>query len=412
MASATHRRGRRTALDPELFTNLFREANGLKGRPDGASRPVRATAMNAVLTTHGQALRDTVRAWHAERDAIDSQLSESFEALVAYQSHLDEWQQQLARERQELQAAKEQFEQGCNEAGNRGKELQREQEELRAARATLDAERETLSAKQAELERERADLLAVQVAVKRGCDELDVARRQLENDRGDAESTLDQMARERSELGGVKAQLESERNDLRTARGKIDQERDELLAERKQLERDRAAMEKGQSEGSATLTAELNAAREKITTLSTTLLARTDELRTLDNRRSEALTEMELVRAREKELKVALEELKRINEQERANWKEELRQLRELLGQRVEKPAPAATPRAAAPLAAGQSAAPVRPSAPSPSHAPAAGSGSAHVIPRENPVLGSIVQQFDKLRQQRASDRNAANKPR
>ena len=166
-------------------------------------------------------------------------------------------------------------------------------------------------------------------------------------------------------------------------------------------------MEKGQFEASATLTAELNAARDKIGALTTSLLNRTDELRTLDNRRSEAVTEMELVQAREKDLKAALEEHKRAAEQERLHWKEELRHLRELLQRRMETVAwrNARRPRQSS-RRMQLTAQPVTTTAAQ----PAKGGGSAHVIPRGNPVLGSIVQQFDKLRQQRASDRNSANK--
>jgi hypothetical protein len=49
---------------------------------------------------------------------------------------------------------------------------------------------------------------------------------------------------------------------------------------------------------------------------------------------------------------------------------------------------------------------PVPPTPITPTARSTSSSGGAHVIPRENPVLGSIVQQFDKLRQQRASDRS------
>ncbi len=52
------------------------------------------------------AVRETFRAWNAERDSLDSELSESLVALEAYQLHLDTWQQQLARERGELQSAR------------------------------------------------------------------------------------------------------------------------------------------------------------------------------------------------------------------------------------------------------------------------------------------------------------------
>ena len=55
-------------------------------------------------------MRQTFRHWHAEQESLESQLAESLAALSAYQSHLDAWQQQLARDREELGKAREQWE--------------------------------------------------------------------------------------------------------------------------------------------------------------------------------------------------------------------------------------------------------------------------------------------------------------
>lgn len=220
---------------------------------------------------NGEAIHDTFKAWHAERESLDSQLSESLAAISAYQSHLDAWQQQLAHERDELRNAREQF------------------------------------------------------------------------------------------------------------------------------ERDRTT-EKNHADTSATTLNELHAARDKITALTTLLLSRTEELRTLDNRRAEVQTEFELSRAREKELKVALDEHKRAVEQERSQWAEELHQLRELLERQFDGPIVDET------AAHAEQAEPTVASQP-------AGTG-ARVIPRENVMFGSIVEQFGKLRQQRASDRQAFSRPR
>jgi chromosome segregation ATPase len=383
--------------------------------------------MTLALSKNGDALRDTFRTWNAERDVIDAQLSESLAALAAYQSHLDEWQQQLAREREELRAAKELFERGRDEIGATHGELNRERESLRAAQADVDRnsaelraahdliehdrselsaardqlklDQEAMDAARAELERDLIGLHAALAEVKRDRNELEAARTQFERDRGETKTELAQFERERNELRSAKDQLESDWNELRGARGKIEQERDELRASRNQLERDRAATDKGQFEASATLTADLNAARDKIGALTTSLLSRTEELRTLDNRRSEVVTELELARAREKELKAALDEHKRTAEQERVHWTEELRHLRELLERRVETNtveervvSAAEQPALVVPLQSTLS--------------------GANATPRKNPVLGSIVEQFDMLRQQRASDRHSAGKSR
>lgn len=328
-----------------------------------------------VLSSSGEAIRDTFRAWHTERESLDAQLGESLAALAAYQSHLDAWQQQLARERGELLAVQLDSEHGCEQLQAARALVERDRDELHAARNQFDLDQDVLRAAHAEMDRDR--------------DELRGAR--------------EQMDRERDELRAAKGQLEGDWDELRGARGKIEQERDELRAARNQVESDRVAADRGQFEASATVTAELNAARDKIGALTTSLLGRTDELRTLDNRRAEVVTELELARAREKELKAALEEQKRTAEQERAHWTEELRHLRELLARQLD-----ATDMEDRAMTVDQAATVAAPAA---STSVGAQVG-ARVIPRENPVLGSIVEQFGKLRQQKAFDRQAANRPR
>ena len=232
--------------------------------------------MTLAVIVNGDAIRETFREWNAERDSLDAELSESLAALEAYQLHLDTWHGQLAREREELQSARDQF------------------------------------------------------------------------------------------------------------------------------ERDRSVSEKNQAESSAATIAELHAAREKITALTTLLLSRTEELRTLDNTRAEIQTELELSRARERELKSTIDDQKRSVDQERSQWADELKQLREVVERQLETPVvdePSSTNERPAPTS----------DAPSPTPSSPA---SAQSPPRESPVLGSIVEQFGKLRQQRAVERQANNRQR
>ena len=172
-------------------------------------------------------------------------------------------------------------------------------------------------------------------------------------------------------------------------------------AARNQLDRDRAAAEKGESEASATLSAELNAARDKISALTTSLLSRTEELRTLDSRRAEVATELELARAREKEFKTALDEHKQSGRTRRGA----------LEGRAAATPRAARAPRGSDRCRGTNYASCGTACAVAPPQ-PTVGYTTAQAAARANPVLGSIVQQFDKLRQQRASDRHSANKPR
>jgi DNA repair exonuclease SbcCD ATPase subunit len=235
--------------------------------------------MTVASTINGDAIRQTFQAWNAERESLDAELSESLAALEAYQHHLDAWQRQLARERGELQTAREQF------------------------------------------------------------------------------------------------------------------------------ERDRASAEKNDAEASAATITELHAAREKITALTTLLLTRTEELRALDNRRAEVQTELELSRARERELKAAIDDQKRSVDQERSQWSEELKQLRETVERQLD------TPVDVQPTAAVAGQVPTETAQPTPARTSPAGNGG-HAPARENPLLGSIVEQFGKLRQQRAVERQAQNRQR
>jgi septal ring factor EnvC (AmiA/AmiB activator) len=132
-------------------------------------------------------------------------------------------------------------------------------------------------------------------------------------------------------------------------------ERDALCASREEFERERAAADKGNVE---------------------------------------LVTELEQFRARETDLKLALDEQKRLLEGERAKWTEELRQMRETLERRKE-----------ANQARSDSPATIEPARP----AARINSAESH---GGNPVLGSIMEQFGKLRQQRAIDRQAQRKAR
>jgi hypothetical protein len=203
-----------------------------------------------------------------------------------------------------------------------------------------------------------------------------------------------------AELSESLVALEAYQLHLDAWQQQLAREREELQSDREQFECDRSASEKNQSESSAATVAELHAAREKITALTTLLLSRTEELRTLDNSRAEVQTELELSRARERELKSTLDDQKRSVEQERSQWADELKQLREVVERQLE-----------APIVGEPATATDRPALEAPAPSPPS-PGSAQSPPRESPVLGSIVEQFGKLRQQRAVERQANNRQR
>jgi hypothetical protein len=119
-------------------------------------------------------------------------------------------------------------------------------------------------------------------------------------------------------------------------------------------------------------------------------VSRTEELRVLDERRAELATQLDLSRVRENELKVALDEAKHAREQDQAQAAEESQKLRELLRRQSEK-------------------ADVQPRT-APAENGAERHSESHVA--NNPVLASVMEQFGKLRQQRAQDRPALKKGR
>jgi septal ring factor EnvC (AmiA/AmiB activator) len=213
-------------------------------------------------------IRATLHEWRAGQESLDAQLAESLSALAAYQSHLDAWQQQLAKEREGLRQAREKFE------------------------------------------------------------------------------------KERAASGEGKT---------------------------------------GHEDAPAEPGSELAEAREKISALSASLLTRTEELRQMDERRSQLASELEMNQAREKELVAALEEQKRSLEQERAHRAEELRNLERLTGSADAAAQPDSDKAIASLEQSGR---------------PAGNNGQVN----ENPVLGSIVEQFGKLRKQRAMDRQVLRK--
>ncbi len=198
-----------------------------------------------------------------------------------------------------------------------------------------------------------------------------------------------------AELTESLAALAAYQAHLDTWQQQLADQREALRAARDEFAAERAAAEQAQDESRAEVSAELGAAREKVASLTSALLARTEELRALDGRRAEMATELELARAREKDFTAKLEEVKQSREEQRAQWSAELRHLRTMLERRLESEAEPC-----------QEADAALPPAPRPPAEPAGRS------PSHSPVLGSIVEQFGKLRQQRSTQRAALNKSR
>jgi chromosome segregation ATPase len=185
--------------------------------------------------------------------------------------------------------------------------------------------------------------------------------------------------------------LSAYQSHLDTWQRELAQKREELRKAREQFDSDRAAVEKSKAHLEE-LTTEVNQLRDKIATLNVSLTDRTEELNAQARRRDELAAELEASRAREKELQVALDEKTRAYELERQKWEAELRQAREEMNRR----GPEIGPEGRAEMSSSQ-----------PPDSPPPPPRSSRGLPGDNPVLESIVQQFGKLRQQRATDREA-----
>lgn len=183
------------------------------------------------------------------------------------------------------------------------------------------------------------------------------------------ESSFDeQLADSLAALDAYQSHLDAWQRELAAQRQALDDERE-------QLDQDRGAAKDHAAELQKVST-ELSEARAQIGSLSKALLDRTEELRQLDAKRAELTTELELARAREQGQAAK-------SDQQRPDslppqWAEELKHLRELFERQME-----------------------------PADIEAAwheqlDDPPAELDATENPVLGSIVEQFGKLRQQRA----------
>ena len=171
-----------------------------------------------------------------------------------------------------------------------------------------------------------------------------------------------------SHLDGWQRELAREREDLQRTREALDREKVVDGTRHEKLER---------------FEQELYDARVKITTLTTALLDRTEELRQLDRERAHVNTEFAVAKSREKDLTTSLETQQKSFDVQRGQWESAIAEMRKQLEQSLDL-AVAAAEAPPVPIA---SDAPLGP------------------IAAANPVLGSLMEQFDKLRQQRSVGR-------
>ena len=133
-----------------------------------------SNAMSSPPVVDREVVEHSFREWQEEQTLLDAQLAESVDALDAYQSHLDSWQQELARERDELRLMREAIERDLAAGGAHCEQIEvlnRELTESRAKVSSLTAALLERTEELRDLERERET----------GSSELAAARaRQLE----------------------------------------------------------------------------------------------------------------------------------------------------------------------------------------------------------------------------------------
>jgi septal ring factor EnvC (AmiA/AmiB activator) len=153
--------------------------------------------------------------------------------------------------------------------------------------------------------------------------------------------------------------------ELATERSALEEQRTSLAAERQRL----AETPTGSKEEQM---AELTEAKKLISELRDLLLERTDELRRSDSKRSELVNELQLARSRQLEYEKNMEAEKSQHLEQQLRWTEEFQRVSELLDVR------------------------------------GGGDGQSQAESTNDPVLGSILAQFGKLRRQ-AADRRAGH---
>src|SRR5215471_12821082 len=115
----------------------------------------------ATITVDRELVQRSFRDWQAEQAVFDSQLMESVAGLEAYQSHLDGWQRELARERSELERLREELNHERAANGGEHEKLEHCEQELFEARTKIASLTTSLldrTEELRELDRGRADL--------------------------------------------------------------------------------------------------------------------------------------------------------------------------------------------------------------------------------------------------------------
>lgn len=294
-------------------------------------------------------LRNCFADARTERDQLEQSMERSLANIQALQRRLCQWHIDLCDSREELE----------NERALLAREMQQGPRQLEAQAAEISRlERELAEAREA---------MAQQVA-------------DGEGDAGRHQELLDEMRRLREECD----KLRQEQNDAHQA----------LEAEKQTSQELRTALEAAHEGINAELEARLEAINNELAQTRGSLDQRNEVVHGLEQERAALETELEMVRARAAELTESLDQERRKMAEDRAEWSTELKQLRRLLERQARL---STTQPAAADISSSHHTPPDSQAAPDGSKSPR----------MDDPVVGSVLAQFDRIRQQRGTARAA-----
>lgn len=248
-----------------------------------------------------------------------------------------------------------------------------------------------------ELENERARIARqAEQASEQQSDQTGEIRR-LEQELAEARDALSRRSATDEELESQGVQQQEETRRLREECEKLKQDRQEALreleAQARTAEELRTALEATQEGITEELEKRLASINDELAQTRAQADERNEALHGLEQERASLETELEMVRTRAAELTETLDKERRQMAEDRAEWSGELKQLRRLLERQARL---AANPLANADAQHMHAA---------PDDEPV-GNGSK-TPRRDDPVVGSVLAQFDRIRQQRLATRAA-----
>lgn len=277
-----------------------------------------------------------------------------------------------------------------------------------------------LNAQHTELERYYEDsfreLESLRADLGQFYEELLIQRRKLEQSRCDMEESClaekrNFEQRESAKLAALQQQFDGAQADLVELRKQQDEgtfaREQSLRREIEQLQRERTLIEEklaaarteaatlaatvaeltGNNGDSSALDAALRETRANLEDTTQVVRAKEQQITNLMQERDDLEAELDSVRSRAAELSDTLDQMKRESVEERAEWSAELRQMRRVLERQTDLLTPGPPQR--------------RPVA-----SPGMSACAVAVAPSAaDPVLGTVMAQFDKIRQERAQQR-------